>query len=161
VNKEKSIVFMQIIGAILFFGGILSSIVINTVITNSLDVTSNYYHHQLVSQITYSLTVPGMWVSIVAIPASLFIKKINPFQSRVHILILFLMLLILTNGIAFLSPIIDEVTLLVQNGFSSGELPQNYQSLKSKEYLLGAVNFIMALIVFIFMVFRGFVKPKE
>ena len=152
---------MQIIGAILFFGGILSSIVINTVITDSLDVTLNVHYHQLISQITYSITIPGMWLSIVAVSASLFIKKINPFQSRIHILILFLMLLILTNGIAFLSPMIDEVTLLAQNGFSSGDLSQNYQSLKSKEYLLGGVNFIMALIVFVFMVFRGFVKPKE
>ncbi|MGC9352947.1 MAG: hypothetical protein ACP5D9_03855 [Mariniphaga sp.] len=150
----KTIVLFQLVGTILFFSGVLSSIVMNSVVGNSIDTDLIYYHRQFISKITYILTIPGMWIAIVSTFVQILIHKVKVLNNYWWIIISFLMILILINGTFFLSPLVSSVTNLASEGFTTKNLPELYLPLKNKEDMLGALNFMMALIIFCFFVFK-------
>jgi len=161
MKKEKLLTLFQIIGAILFFGGILASIVMNTTAGNSSEVNLVFYHREFVTKIVYFLITPGMWIAILTTFIMILVNKIKIFKNFGWALIVLLMLGILINGTFILSPLVKEVYLLAKEGFDSGILPETYHPMKSGEDMYGAINFFMGLIVLVSFLFLNSRSPSS
>ncbi|MDH5400613.1 MAG: hypothetical protein OEX02_20840 [Cyclobacteriaceae bacterium] len=155
MKYEKSINLFQIVGSVFFFGGILTSIVINNAVGDTTDVDMIYYYRQFVSDISYALTIPGMWVAIIATFVLFFLNRNRWLKNYGWLFISFLMLLVLLNGMLLLTPLVKQVSLLAHEGFKTKILPETYQSLKGREDMLGAINFLMGLFTFVFLVYKN------
>lgn len=153
-------VFFQTIGAILFFSGVSSSIVMNAVVGESADLSLIQHHRWFVSAITNALTLPGMWVGIGATIAKLVLNRTNPLKNIWALAIITLSAAIIVNGIVFLTPLVEQVTNLANSGMEHGGVFEIYQTMKAKEDMFGAANFMMAVMLF-FISFFGLNSRKK
>lgn len=156
----KGLRLLQVIGSILMFSGIFASIVMNQVVGDQVDIQLIDTHRQFVSAMTYALTIPGMWLAILATVAMFFISKTSPFGNVWYALMVILMLLMTINASFLLMPLVDQVSQLARKSLETGVLAENYASLKLKEDMFGAANFFMALITFIIGYFKPISKGK-
>lgn len=137
------------------FSGIFASIVMNQVVGDQVDIQLIDAHRQFVSAMTYALTIPGMWLAILATVTMFFISKKNPLGNIWYALMTILMLLMALNASLILMPLVDQVSQMASKSLDTGILAENYAPLKFKEDIFGAANFFMALITFNI----GYFKP--
>jgi hypothetical protein len=138
----------------MFLGGILPSIVMNSVVGTSTDVVLIFHQRLFVSAITSALTIPGMWILIVAGSLTAFAGKYRPIEYRWLIAKLVLAALILINGTFILAPLVSQVTNIAEQSASQGQLLPTYMPLKTKEDMYGIANFLMFVIAFILAIYR-------
>lgn len=145
---KKTTKLLHLIGLVIFLGGILPSIVMNSVVGTSTDVVLIYHQRLFVSAITWALTIPGMWILIVAGSLTALAGKCRLIEQRWLIAKLMLAALILINGTFILAPLVSQVTSIAEQSAAQGQLLPTYMPLKAKEDMYGIANFLMLLIAF-------------
>lgn len=151
---KKTIKLLHIIGLVMFLGGILPSIVMNSVVGTSADVVLIYHQRLFVSAITWALTIPGMWIQIVAGSLIALAGKYRLIEHRWLIAKLVLAVLILINGTFILAPLVNQVTSIAEQSAAQGQLLPAYMPLKTKEDMYGIANFLMLVIAFLLAIYR-------
>ena len=151
---KKTAKFLHLIGLVMFLGGILPSIVMNSVVGASTDVVLIYHHRLFVSAITWALTIPGMWIQIVAGSLMVLAGKYRLIEHRWLIAKLVLVALILINGTFILAPLVSQVTNIAEQSASQGQLLPTYMPLKTKEDMYGVANFLMLVVAFLLAIYR-------
>ena len=151
---KKTAKFLHLIGLVMFLGGILPSIVMNSVVGASTDVVLIYHHRLFVSAITWALTIPGMWIQIVAGSLMVLAGKYRLIEHRWLIAKLVLVALILINGTFILAPLVSQVTNIAEQSASQGQLLPTYMPLKAKEDMYGIANFLMLVFAFLLAIYR-------
>ncbi len=155
---KKTIKLLHLIGLVMFLGGILPSIVMNSVVGTSTDVVLIYHQRLFVSAITWTLTIPGMWILIVAGCLIALAGKYRPIEHRWLIAKLVLAVLILINGTFILAPLVNQVTSIAEQSAAQGQLLPTYIPLKTKEDMYGIANFLMLVIAFFLAIYRPSLK---
>ena len=159
---KKSVKLLHVIGLIMFFGGILPSIVMNSVVGTSTEALLIYHQRLFVSAITRALTIPGMWILIVAGNLTAIAGKYRLVEHRWLIAKLALATLILINGTCILAPLVRQVTSVAEQSAWQGQLLPSYMPLKAKEDMYGIANFIMLVIAFLLAVYKpGFRRARR
>lgn len=151
---KKTVKALHLIGLVMFFGGILPSIVMNTVVGASTNLALIYHQRQFVSAITVALTIPGMLILIVTGGFAMVAGRYSPLDRRWLAVKLILAVLILFNGAFILAPLVDQVTSLAARSVTEGQLAPNYWLLKEQEDRYGIGNFVMLLVAFTLAVYR-------
>lgn len=155
---KKTTKLLHLIGLVMFLGGILPSIVMNSVVGTSTDVVLIHHQRLFVSAITWALTIPGMWILIVAGSLIALAGKYCLIEQRWLIAKLMLAALILINGTFILAPLVSQVTSIAEQSAAQGQLLPAYMPLKAKEDMYGIANFLMLLIAFFLAVYRPSLK---
>lgn len=145
---------LHLIGLVMFLGSILSFIAINKFVGANPDATLIFHQRQFVSAITWTLTIPGMWILVIAGGLTALTGKYRLIEHRWLIAKLVLAALILVNGTFFIPPLVAQVTSIATQGAIQGQLLPTYIPLKVKEDMYGIANFIMILIAIILAIFR-------
>lgn len=151
---KKTIKLLHLIGLVMFLGGILPSIVMNSVVGTSADVVLIYHQRLFVSAITWALTIPGMWIQIVAGSLIALAGKYRLIEHRWLIAKLVLAVLILINGTFILAPLVNQVTSIAEQSAAQGQLLPTYMPLKAKEDMYGIANFFMLVITILLAIYR-------
>jgi uncharacterized membrane protein len=151
---KKTAKLLHLIGLVMFLGGILPSIVMNSVVGASTDAVLIYHQRLFVSVITRAQTIPGMWILIVAGCLIAFTGNYRPIAHRWLMAKLVLAALILINGTFILAPLVSQVTDIAKLSAAQGQLLPAYLPLKTKEDLYGIANFLMLVIAFLLALFR-------
>ena len=152
---------LHIIGLVMFLAGILPSIVMNAVVGTSTDTVLIYHQRLFVSAITWALTVPGMWLLIVAGSLTALSRKYRLSEHRWLIAKLVLAVLILINGTFILAPLVSQVSGIAEQSALQGQLLPTYIPLKAKEDMYGTANFIMLVFAFLLALFRPSFRRAE
>ncbi|OGI48689.1 MAG: hypothetical protein A2151_07320 [Candidatus Muproteobacteria bacterium RBG_16_65_34] len=159
---KKTAKLLHVIGLIMFFGGILPSIVMNSVVGASTDAVLIYHQRLFVSAFTWALTIPGMWILIVAGSLTALARKYRLIEHRWLIAKLALATLILINGTFILAPLVSQVTDIAEQSAARGQLLPIYMPLKAKEDMYGIANFLMLVIAFLLAVYKpGFRRAQQ
>ncbi len=151
---KKTAILLHHIGLIMFLGGILPSIVMNSVVGASTNVVLIYHQRLFVSAITWALTIPGMWILILTGSLTVLAGKYRLVEHRWLIAKLALATLIFINGTFVLAPLVGQVTNIAEQSVSQGHLLPTYMLLKTKEDMYGIVNFLMLLIAFLLAIYK-------
>ncbi|NDU86782.1 MAG: DUF2269 family protein [Ferrovum sp.] len=151
---KKTTKLLHLIGLVMFFGGILPSIVMNSVVGTNADAVLIYHQRLFVSAITWALTIPGMWIQIVAGCLTALAGKYRPLEHRWLIAKFVLAVLILINGTFVLAPLVSQVTSIAEQSALQGHLLPTYMPLKKQEDMYGIANFLMLVIAFILAIYR-------
>lgn len=152
---------LHIIGLVMFMAGILPSIVMNAVVGDSADAVFIYHQRLFVTAITWALTIPGMWILIVAGALTALAGKYRLVEQRWLIAKLVLAALILINGCFILAPLVSQVTSIAEQSALQGQLLPTYIPLKAKEDLYGIANFIMLVFAFLLAIYRPSYRRTE
>lgn len=158
---KKTTKLLHIIGLVMFLGGILPSIVMNSVAGTSTDAVLIYHQRLFVSAITWALTIPGMWILIVAGSLTALTGKYRFIEHRWLIAKRVLAALILINGTFILAPLVSQVTSIAEQSAAQGQLLPTYMPLKTKEDMYGIANFLMLLIAFFLAIYRPSFKGAQ
>lgn len=151
---KKTTKLLHLIGLVMFLGGILPSIVMNSVVETGTDAVLIYHQRLFVSAITWALTIPGMWILIVVGSLSALAGKYRLVEHRWLIAKLALGTLILINGTFILAPLVSQVTSIAEQSAARGQLLPTYMPLKAKEDMYGIANFLMLVIAFLLAIYR-------
>lgn len=154
---KKTAKLLHLIGLVMFLGGILPSIVMNSVVGTSTDAVLIYHQRLFGSAITWALMIPGMWIQIVAGSLIALAGKYRLIEHRWLIIKLVLAALILINGTFILAPLVSQVTSIAEQSALQGQLLPTYMPLKMKEDMYGIANFLMLVFAFLLVIYR----PKE
>ncbi len=146
--------WLHLIGLVMFLGSILSFIAMNAFVGASINAELISHQRQFVSAITWTLTIPGMWILVITGCLTALVGKYRLGENRWLIVKLVLAALILINGTFFISPLVNQVTGIAGQGAIQGQLLPTYMPLKAKEDMFGIANFLMILIAFVFAIFR-------
>jgi hypothetical protein len=152
---------LHIVGLVMFLAGILPSIVMNAVVGISTDAVLIYHQRLFVSAITWGLTIPGMWVLLVAGSLTLFTRKYRLIEQRWLIAKLVLATLILINGTFILAPLVSQVTAIAEQSALQGKILPAYMPLKTTEDMYGIANFLMLAIAFLLAMYRPSFRRAE
>lgn len=161
---KKTEKLLHFIGLVMFLGGILPSIVMNSVVGTSADVGLLYHQRLFVSAITWALTIPGMWILIVSGCLTVLARKCCLIEHRWLIAKLVLAVLIFVNGTFILAPLVSQVTSIAAQSAEQGYLLPTYMPLKAKEDMYGIANFLMLAIAFLLAIYRpsfGYVRQSD
>ncbi len=159
---KKTTKLLHLIGLVMFLGGILSSIVMNSVVGVSTDALLIYHQRLFVSAFTWALTIPGMWILIVAGSLTALAGKCRLVEHRWLIAKLVLGTLILINGTFILAPLVSQVTSIAEESAARGQLLPTYMPFKAKEDMYGIANFLMLVIAFLLAVYKpGFRRAQQ
>lgn len=150
---KKTAKLLHLIGLVMFLGGILPSIVMNSVVGASTDAVLIDHQRLFVSAITWALTIPGMWVLIVAGGLTALAGKYRLVEHRWLIAKLVLAALILLNGTFILAPLVSQVTSIAEQSAAQGQLLPTYMPLKAQEDLYGIANFLMLAVAFLLAIY--------
>ena len=145
---------LHLIGLIMFFAGILSSVVMNSVVGISNDAVLIYHQRLFVSAITSALTIPGMWMLVIAGGLSALSGRHSLIEHRWLIVKLVLAALILFNGTFILAPLVDQVTSIAEKSAVHGQILPTYWPLKKQEDMYGIANFLMLLFALVLSVYK-------
>jgi len=145
---------LHLIGLVMFMGSILSFIAMNKFVGASTDAMLISHQRQFVSAITWALTIPGMWILIIAGSLTALTGKYRLIEHRWLITKLALAALILINGTFFIAPLVSQVTSIAEQSAIQGQLLPTYMPLKTKEDMYGIANFLMILIVIFLAIFK-------
>ncbi|MHB1668364.1 MAG: DUF2269 family protein [Thiomonas sp.] len=151
---KKTAKLLHLIGLVMFLGGILPSIVMNSVVGASTDAVLIDHQRLFVSAITWALTIPGMWVLIVAGGLTALAGKYRLVEHRWLIAKLVLAALILLNGTFILAPLVSQVTSIAEQSAAQGQLLPTYMPLKAQEDLYGIANFLMLVVAFLLAIYK-------
>jgi uncharacterized membrane protein len=146
--------FLHLIGLVMFLGGILASIAMNIFVGTSTDATLIFHQRQFVSAISWTLTIPGMWLVVITGIVTALSGKYRLVEQRWLSAKLVLAVLILLNGTIILAPLVDQVTGLAEQGAMQDQLLPIYLQLKAKEDMHGAANFVMIWIAILLAIFK-------
>ena len=145
---------LHLIGLVMFLGSILPFIAMNAFVGASTDALLIFHQRQFVSVVTWSLTVPGMWILVIAGGMTAFAGKYRLVEYRWLAAKLVLAILILINGTFFIAPLVDQVTSIAEQSAVQGQLLPTYLPLKAKEDIFGMANFLMILIAIFLAIFK-------
>lgn len=158
---KNAIKMLHIIGLVMFLAGILPSIVMNEVVGKSTDAVLIYHQRLFVSALTWTLTVPGMWVLIAAGSLIAIGRKYRLIENRWLIVKLVLAAMILINGTFVLAPLVSQVSAIAEQSALQGKLLPTYIPLKTKEDMYGIANFLMLVIAFFLAIFKPSFRRTE
>jgi uncharacterized membrane protein len=145
---------LHIIGLVMFLGGILPSVVMNSVVGTSTDAVLIYHQRQFVSAITWWLTIHGMWILIVAGSLLALTGKYRLIENRWLIAKLVPGGLILINGTFILAPLVGQVTGIAEQSVLQGQLLPTYMPLKTTEDMFGIANLLTLVIAFLLVIYK-------
>lgn len=152
---------LHLIGLTMFFGGILPSIVMNAVVGASTDALLVYHQRMFVSAFTWALTIPGMWMLVVAGSLTALGGRYRIVEIPWLTAKLALAALILINGTFILAPLVGQVTGIAEQGAARGQLLPAYMPLKAKENMYGTANLLMLSIAFLLAAYKpGFRRAQ-
>jgi hypothetical protein len=150
----KLVKVIHFIGIAMFLGSILGYIVMGIVMGSETDVLKVHLHRQFIQRITWSLTVPGMWLVVLTGVVMTIRGKYGFFKIRWLGIKQVLAIIILANGTFVLAPYVDQLVMLSAQGLSQGTLPEEFPPLKAKEDMFGAVNVLLILVSILLAVFK-------
>lgn len=157
---KNAMKILHLLGFVMFLGGILGTIIMNVVVGDSTDPSFINHQRQFVSAMTMSLTVPGMWLTILSGLLMAWLRKYNLLRLRWLTIKVALALIILINGAFILAPFVSKVTALAAQSASQGILAANYLTLKASEDMFGAINFLLILVAAALAVFKPMARSK-
>ncbi|MEO7044755.1 MAG: hypothetical protein ABI091_05570 [Ferruginibacter sp.] len=153
--------FLFLVGFAMFAGCILSSIVMNGIISHDPTAISFYYERLFITRMVYFLTIPGMWIMF-ACGLYLTIQNHEGFFRRTRFgLAQSLAVLILLNGTFVLTPLVGKVTALANEGMTKGIISPMFTLLKSREDTFGLINFLLLVCCLLLIVSNNFEKKMR
>lgn len=144
------------IGFILFLGSLFSFIVLN-IIGEEPTVTSAYWKRLFVAKMTNTITIPGLILIVIGVLWVMI--KDHPFLKRWAIAAQVLLALLTINTAFVVIPTVYAVNDLSLQQLCGNTFLDNYVILKTKEDMLGAFNMLMAIGLFLIVIFQ--VKLNE
>ena len=147
---RKLIDFVQEIGTIMYVGGILSHIIIGTVLGHPDPQTAlNVAIYKEIS--AYILILPGLALKIISDILLYRSFEVKPNWLKIKfVLIAFLTI----NAFVFLVPMMPELANLARLSMESGALSEEFLELSKKEGIVGASNAIPLLLEILLGSFR-------
>lgn len=152
MTNKKIVTFIQDIGSIMYVGGILSHIIISTVLGHESAISA--YHMSLYKEISaYILILPGLALKLLG---DFFLYRsfeIVPTWFKIKsVFIAFLTI----NAFVFLVPMMPQLVELSKQSLATNQLSQEFLTLANKEKLVGMSNALPLLLEIIL----GSFKPK-
>ncbi len=145
---------LHLIGLVMFMGSILSFIAMNSFVGASTDAVLISHQRQFVSTITWALTIPGMWILVIAGCLTALSGKYVLTEHRWLAGKLVLAVLILINATFFISTLVGQVTGIAEQSAIQGQLLSTYMPLKAKEDMYGIANFLMILVSILLAIYK-------
>lgn len=152
---------LLLIGFAMFAGCIMSSIVMNAIISNNATALSFYYERLFETKMVYLLTIPGMWIMFASGLVITIKNHEGLFRRTKFGAVQVLSVLILLNGTFFLSPLVSKVTALANEGMKKGKILPIFTVLKAREDMFGIINFILLLLCLLLVVFNSYEKKER
>lgn len=151
---KKTTKLLHLIGLFMFLGGILPSIVMNSIVGTSHDVALIYHQRLFVTAFTWALTIPGMGILMISGCLTVLAGRYRLIEHRWLIVKLVLAILIFINGTFILAPLVNQVTSIAEQSVVQGQLLPTYMPLKAKEDMYGLANFLLLVTAFLLAVYK-------
>ncbi|MCP4303524.1 MAG: enoyl-CoA hydratase [bacterium] len=154
---RKVVGFIDLIGNIMYVGGILSHIVIGLLFAGSSpDVMVTVYTYKL--QSAYMLILPGLGLKIAVDLVLWFVYREHAWWMRIKLAAI---AFLTVNAAVFLVPMMPQLLALAEASVASGELSAAFNALEHREALVGQSNVIPLLIEMIMGAFRPAITRPE
>jgi hypothetical protein len=152
-GMTRVLYFTFSIGFILFLGSLFSFIVINLT-GEEPTVSSIYWQRLFVKKMISVMTVPGLALIVIS-DVFLCLKKDCPFSKRWMLIAQIIIALLVINSAFFIIPTAYTVNEISLQQLNTGVFFDEYARLKSKEDIVGAVNFLMTIGLLLTIIFRA------
>ena len=152
----KPVKVLHIIGVIMFFGSILTHAIAGVVSSASDNTQVLHTVREVIQTETYFLTIPGFILFTITGITLLFVGKLPITKLRWLAVHVCLGILVILNAVFILLPVGTEILEASQNMVIGTGSIEDFQQLKNKEAIFGALNIISCLV----LVTLAVIEPK-
>jgi hypothetical protein len=160
-KMKRLIKMLHVLGLVMFFGSILSYISMGFVISTGEDVKLILLKRQIIHGMTWTLTMPGLWLLVITGVIMAIQMKYGFCKTRWLTIKQAIVIVMVINATFFLAPFVDQLLASAQQGMVTGTLSRNYFRIIDRENKLGALNLLLCLCTVIITIFKPFTKKKD
>jgi hypothetical protein len=154
---SKTMKFVHYFGLILFLGSIFTYTLIST-LTKNASLENLVFARQIISSGTIFLTLPGMFLILVA-GIIITLKDFHFLRHRWLNIKHAIIVIIILNTFIFILPAEREALELAKASLAQGKLLSEYTSAYMKESIAGALNVLLVVVSIIVAIWRFEKKP--